>query len=101
MIYPIIFPTFLLSALGRPVDPEVNITYSSSVVAGAVSGGSGSCWKSKSLSKSSSWSFLPRQAFSTWRFLDFLFGDFFEDFLEDLMVVFGDFFEDLMVFNGI
>ena len=42
MIYPIIFPTFLLFALGRPVDPEVNITYSSSVVAVAVdSGGSG------------------------------------------------------------
>lgn len=55
-----------LTPLGRPVDPEVNITYSSSVVAVAVdSGGSGSCWKSKSLSKSSSWSFLPRQAFST------------------------------------
>ena len=87
MIYPIIFPTFLLFALGRPVDPEVNITYSSSVVAVAVdSGGSGSCWKSKSLSKSSSWSFLPRQAFSTWKFL----GD-----------SFGDFFEDLKGFNGI
>ena len=85
MIYPIIFPTFLLFALGRPVDPEVNITYSSSVVAGAFDGGSGSCWKSKSLSKSSSWSFLPRQALSTWRF----FGDFFEDFLGYLMVFNG------------
>ena len=89
MIYPIIFPTFLLSALGRPVDPEVNITYSSSVVAGAgVDSGSGSCWKSKSLSKSSSWSFLPRQAFSTWRFLGFFLGDFFEDLMVFFLVIF-------------